>query len=182
MLGLTAAVAARNPPFAQPNAVSPAGVHMIAGFEGFCPNLYDDAMPGCGLGRGNCTIGYGHLVHSGPCNGTDASEAPFLAGLTRPQAEVLFANELVRFVNDVGTAITVPISQAQFDALVSFHFNTGRLNALSPSINANNFAAVPGIMNQFVNARINGVMTRLGGLVTRRAGEGVLFSTGVYPP
>jgi lysozyme len=182
MLGLTTAIVPRDPPFAQPIAISTAGAHMIAGFEGFCANLYDDAMPGCGVGRGNCTIGFGHLVHSGPCNGTDASEAPFLTGLTRAQAEVLFANELTRFVNAVRTTITVPLSQAQFDALVSFHFNTGRLNALSPSINANNFAAVPGIMNQFVNAHVNGVAVQLPGLVTRRADEGTLFATGVYPP
>ena len=181
MLGLVTAIVPRNPPFAQPNAISPAGAHMIANFEGFCPNLYDDAMPGCGTGRGHCTIGFGHLVHLNPCNGTDPSEAPFLGGITRPAAEVLFANELTRFVNDVSTRVTVPLSQAQFDALVSFHFNTGRLNALSPSINANNAAAVPGIMNQFVNARVNGVMTQLPGLVTRRAAEGTLFSTGTYP-
>ena len=182
MLGLATAIVPRNPPFATPAAISAAGVHMIANFEGFCPNLYDDAMPRCGVGRGNCTIGFGHLVHSGPCNGTDATEAPFLAGLTRAQAEVLFANELTRFVNDVRTRITVPLSQEQFDAVVSFHFNTGRLNALSPSINANNFAAVPGIMNQFVNAHVNGVLVQLPGLVTRRAAEGTLFSTGAYPP
>lgn len=182
MLGLVTTVTPRNPPFAQPNAVSAAGVHMIAGFEGFCPNLYDDAMPGCGVGLGNCTVGFGHLVHSGPCNGTDPSEAPFLTGITRPAAEILFANELARFANTVSTQITVPLSQAQFDAVVSFYFNTGRLNALAPSINANNFAAVPGIMNQFVNAHVSGVLTQLPGLVTRRAAEGTLFSTGTYPP
>jgi GH24 family phage-related lysozyme (muramidase) len=181
MLGLVTAVVPRNPPFAQPNAISPAGAHMIANFEGFCPNLYDDAMSGCGTGRGHCTIGFGHLVHLNPCNGTDPSEAPFLGGIARPAAETLFANELTRFVNDVSTRVTVPLSQAQFDALVSFHFNTGRLNALSPSINANNFAAVPGIMNQFVNAHVNGVVTQLPGLVTRRAAEGTLFSAGTYP-
>jgi len=164
-------------PFIQPTAISANGVHMVAGFEGFCSNLYDDAMPGCGRGRGHCTIGFGHLVHLNPCDGR-ASETPFLGGITRQQGEQLLSGELAASANRVRNQVTVPLSQEQFDALVSFDFNTGRLNALVPDLNANHFANVPGIMNQFIHSQ--GVV--LPGLVARRAAESALFSRGIYPP
>jgi GH24 family phage-related lysozyme (muramidase) len=150
---------------------------MIGNFEGFCPNLYDDGMPGCGVGTGHCTIGLGHLVHLNPCDGRP-SETPFLAGVTRQQADQLLAGELTAAANRVRSQVTVPLSQEQFDAVVSFVFNTGRLNALLPDLNANHFANIPGVMNQFIHSQ-GAVM---GGLVTRRAAESTLFSTGSYPP
>ena len=177
MLGLVAAIAPRDMPFILPTAISAAGVHMVTGFEGFCANLYDDAMPGCGRGRGNCTIGFGHLVHLQPCDGR-AREAPFLGGIARQQGEQLLAGELAASANRVHNQVAVPLSQEQFDALVSFDFNTGRLNALLPDTNANRFANVPGIMNQFIHAQ--GVV--LPGLVARRTAESALFSRGIYPP
>jgi GH24 family phage-related lysozyme (muramidase) len=48
--------------------LSKAGVRLIAGFEGFRSDLYDDAA-------GHCTIGYGHLVHMGNCDGSESSRA-----------------------------------------------------------------------------------------------------------
>jgi GH24 family phage-related lysozyme (muramidase) len=181
MLGLVTAIVPREMPFLQPTAVSAAGVHMIAGFEGFCGNLYDDAMPGCGRGRGNCTIGFGHLVHLDPCDGR-ASEVPFAGGVTRPQAEQLLAGELAGFANRVHNQVTAPLSQQQFDAVVSFVFNTGRLNALLPDLNANQPANIPGVMNQFIRGRVGAQHIVMPGLVNRRAAEAQLFSTGQYPP
>jgi GH24 family phage-related lysozyme (muramidase) len=181
MLGLVTTAVPREMPFLQPTEVSAAGIHMIADFEGFCGNLYDDAMRGCGRGRGNCTIGFGHLIHIDPCDGR-ASEAPYVGGITRPQAEQLFAGELAGFANGVHNQITQPLNQQQFDAVVSFYFNTGRLNALLPDLNANQFANIPGIMNQFIRGRVGGQSVEMQGLVNRRAAESNLFSTGQYPP
>ena len=177
MLGRVTTAVARDMPFAQPNAVSTAGIHMIGGFEGFCPNLYDDGMTRCRRGTGHCTIGWGHLVHRDPCDGR-ASETPFLAGITMQQADQLLATELATFATRVSTRVRVPLTQQQFDALVSFDFNTGRLDALLPDVNGNHFANVPTVMNQFINS--GGHV--MGGLVTRRAAEGTLFTSGTYPP
>jgi GH24 family phage-related lysozyme (muramidase) len=176
MLGRVTTAVPRDVPFTLPDAVSTAGVHMIGGFEGFCPNLYDDGSGGCRRGVGHCTIGWGHLVHRDPCDGRE-SETPFLAGITMPQADQLLSTELANFATRVRTRVTVPITQQQFDALVSFDFNTGRLDALLPDVNGNNFAHVPVVMNQFIHS--GGQV--MGGLVTRRAAEGTLFTTGVYP-
>ena len=47
----------------QPTRLSNAGAQFIGRFEGLRAHLYDDAA-------GHCTIGSGHLVHLGACNGS----------------------------------------------------------------------------------------------------------------
>jgi lysozyme len=166
---------------APPQHTSADGVRMISGFEGFCANLYDDGSPHCGRGHGHCTIGYGHLVHHGPCDGR-TSEQPFLAGISRDQGRQLLAADLTESENRVHTKVTAALTQQQFDALVSFDFNTGRLNALVHDLNSAQFGNIPALMNQFVHAHVDGQVVVLPGLVARRAAEGALFATGQYPP
>ncbi|MDX6392225.1 MAG: hypothetical protein QOJ73_3288 [Streptosporangiaceae bacterium] len=163
-----------------PQHTSADGVRMISGFEGFCANLYDDGSPHCGRGHGHCTIGYGHLVHHGPCDGRE-SEQPFLAGISRDQGRQLLAADLTRSENRVHTMVTAALTQQQFDALVSFDFNTGRLNTLVHDLNSAQSGHIPALMNQFVHAHVDGQVVVLPGLVTRRAAEGTLFATGQYP-
>ena len=181
LLGQVAAVVPRETPFLQPTGTSPNGVRMIADFEGFCANLYDDGMPGCGRGVGNSTIGFGHLIHLGPTDGR-ASEAPFRGGITRQQGEQLLAGELAQSANRVRTIVTMQLSQQQFDALVSFDYNTGQLRALLHDLNAGNFNNIPAHMNQFVHGHMGAAHPVMPGLVARRTAEGNLFSTGQYPP
>ena len=154
---------------------------MISNFEGFCGNLYDDGSPGCGRGRGNCTIGYGHLVHLGPCDGR-AAQQPFLTGISRQQGSQLLAGDLGRSENRVRTMVTAALTQQQFDALVSFDFNTGRRDALAPSVNSGQLVNVPAHMNQFVHAHMGGQVVVLPALVKRRAAESMLFTRRQYPP
>lgn len=74
----------------------------------------------------------------------------------------------------------VPLTQQQFDALVSFAFNVGNGafcdSTLLKRLNAGQYDAVPAQLNRWVKA---GGKT-LEGLVTRRAAEGALFSRGMY--
>jgi GH24 family phage-related lysozyme (muramidase) len=181
MLGRIAGATAREMPFVQPSALSVAGAHMIAGFEGFCPDLYDDMSPNCGRGRGNCTIGFGHLVHPDPCDGR-ASETPFLQGISRAQGEQFFTDRVAQFVDAVHDRVTVPLNQTQFDAIVSYHYNTNRLHALLPDLNAGRFDAAAELMRRPTTARTQQGSVEAPGLVTRRAAERALFLTGQYPP
>jgi lysozyme len=99
---------------------SDAGLRFIADWEGLRLKMYDDG----GKGIGNCTIGVGHLVHLGPCDGR-ASEAPFRNGITNDAAFELMRKDVQRFEDVVNRLARVPLNQNQFDALVDFSFNTG---------------------------------------------------------
>ena len=75
---------------------------------------------------------------------------------------------------------TVPLNQNQFDALVSFVYNLGagafEGSTLLKDLNAHNFAAVPGQLEEWVHAGSQ----VLPGLVARRKAEARLFTTGHY--
>jgi|GEM_PF-340811 len=151
--------------------VSDAGLGFITGFEGFRAALYNDAA-------GHCTIGIGHLVHHGACNGSESAE--FRAGITEDRARQLLRDDASTAVRAVGSRVTVDLNQAQFDALVSFVFNIGdgnfQTSTLLRRLNAGEYAAVPEELNRWVHA--GGKV--LPGLQRRREAEGRLFSQGSY--
>ena len=64
------------------------------------------------------TIGYGHLIAKGDWDS-------YKNGITETQADTLFDADLAPFVSAVGDAITVHITQNQFDALVILAYNIG---------------------------------------------------------
>ena len=152
-------------------SLSDAGARFIAGFEGFRARLYDDAA-------GHCTIGYGHLVHHGRCDGSEPEE--FRRGISRERALELLQADAERAADAVRRGVQVPLTQEQFDALVSFVFNVGggafADSTLLRELNAGNYDAVPPQLARWVKA---GGQT-LAGLVRRRAAEGRLFAEGAY--
>ena len=153
--------------------LSSAGVRVIAGFEGFRSDLYDDAA-------GHCTIGYGHLVHQGHCDGSETAE--FRKGVTRERALELLAEDAASAAAAVNDAVEVPLDQSQFDALTSFVFNVGsgafRDSTLLELLNQGKYEEVPDQLNRWVKA---GSRT-LPGLVARRKAEGELFASGTLQP
>ena len=156
----------------QPTTMSDEGVKFIADHEKFMPNLYND-------GAGHCTIGYGHLVHLGPCNG---SVGGFLKGISHAKGMELLKADGAKAAGAVNRYISVPLNQHQFDSLTSFTFNTGsgalRDSTLRRLLNQGDYSSVPGQMNRWVR----GGGRVMGGLVKRRAAEGAMFSSGSYKP
>jgi lysozyme len=154
-----------------PTHLSEAGARFIGHFEGFRANLYNDAA-------GHCTIGYGHLVHHGPCNGSEPAE--FKHGISEHAAEELLLRDAQAAADAVHRSVRVPLNQAQFDALVSFVYNLGagafESSTLLKDLNARRFDAVPGQLEEWVHA--GGQV--LAGLVARRKAEARLFTTGKY--
>ena len=65
------------------------------------------------------TIGYGHTTAAGAPAVTAGSR------ITRQEAEDILRSDLGKFERAVLDAVTVPLSQPQFDALVSLCFNIG---------------------------------------------------------
>lgn len=148
--------------------LSDAGARLIADFEGFRSELYNDPA-------GHCTIGYGHLVHHGPIDGREAAE--FKKGITRKRALELLREDAAAAADAVEDRVKVPLTQQQFDALVSFVFNVGSgafaESTLLRLLNEGDYDAVPGQLGRWVKA--NG--KTLDGLVRRRKAEGAHFAS-----
>ena len=104
-----------------PTAVGPAGIALIKRFEG-CAKLRRDGMveayPDPGTGGDPWTIGWGA---TGPGIGPATV-------WTQDACDARLEADLVRYAADVARALdNAPATQAQFDALVSFHYNTGAI-------------------------------------------------------
>lgn len=123
---------------------------------------------------GRWTIGDGHTSMAG---------APIVTAgmvITRAQADAILARDLLKYEAEVLREVHVPLSQCQFDALVSFTYNCGegslRRAAFLAHLNSGNAAAVPHVMLEF--DRAGGRV--LPALVRRRKAEAAMFQ-GHYP-
>jgi lysozyme len=141
------------------------GIQLIKQFEGFSPAMY--VCP-----AGKRTVGYGHVVLPG-----DILSLP----MTEEAAHKLLLKDLERFEFAVNTVVKVPLSQEQFDALVSLVYNIGE-NALSGStllkkLNAGKYREAAAQFDRWVHSN----KKKLPGLVKRRAAEKALFLEGTAP-
>jgi lysozyme len=153
---------------AQPTGLSQAGASLIAEFEGFYPKPYNDPV-------GHCTIGYGTLLHLGPCDATDKKR--WKDGVTKAEALQMLRNEADDNAQVILDVVQVDLTQNQLDALVSFAYNVGNgafiSSTLLKELNRGNYKAVPSELNKWVYASGQ----KLPGLVSRRKAEGELFTT-----
>jgi lysozyme len=135
------------------------GIALIKKYEGLSLKPYQDAV-------GLWTIGYGHLI---------LDHEKFYDALTEKQAEDLLKKDLIRTELAVDRLISVPLTQSQFDALVSFTFNlgAGALNrsTLRAKINRREYASAAAEFDKWVFA--GGIKFK--GLVARREAEKQLF-------
>lgn len=143
---------------------------LIKHFEG-CARLRTDgrfeAYPDPGTGADPWTIGWG-ATGSGISRGTI---------WTQKQCDTRLERDLERFAREVTSAIgDTATTQNQFDALVSFHYNTGAIDraTLTKLHKAGRFAEAHAEFAKWVHAGGK----RLGGLVRRRAAEASLYAGG----
>ena len=107
--------------------IGPEGTALIKRFEG-CARLRRDGMveayPDPGTGGDPWTIGWG-ATGAGLKRGTRIGPGTMW---TQKQCDKRLAEDLKRYARDVAKAIgKTPTTQSQFDALVSFHYNTGAI-------------------------------------------------------
>lgn len=157
-----------------PAALSTRGAAFVSRFEGVVPQLYNDPV-------GHCTVGIGHLVHHGRCDGR-ASEAPFRNGISRERAFELLRQDIAATAVEVRRRIRVPLNQAQFDALCSWAFNCGSgvlaTSTLVRLLNARDYGSVPAQLARWDKA--GNPPRPIAGLTRRRRAEGDLFAHGRY--
>jgi lysozyme len=95
--------------------------------------------------------------------------------ITREQADAILAADLASVEIEVAHLITAPINQKQFDALVSFQFNTGALGKRTCSLRKDlNLKRYNDAAHDFLKYTKAGGRT-LEGLVRRRKAEKALF-------
>ena len=157
-------------PMPRPRAASAAGIALIQRFEG-CARRRPDGMiaayPDPGTGGAPWTIGWGA---TGPGIGPGTV-------WTQAQCDARLEQDIARHARDVDRALAdAPTSQAQFDALVSFHFNTGAI-ARATLTRRHRAGDHGGAAAEF--ARWNRAGGRvLPGLVRRREAEAALYRQG----
>lgn len=146
---------------------SPRGLHAIERFEGFRARPYNDRA-------GNATIGYGHLLHHGPVTAEDVRR---WGVITPSEGTKLLHGDIATAVKAVHEVVHVPLTQSQFDALVSFTFNVGghglAISDALKDLNAGHYGRVPGDLLHFDRG--------VPGLQSRHRTEGLMFSRGIYP-
>lgn len=137
--------------------ISAQGIALIKEFEGLYLTAYQ-------CSAGVWTIGWGCT------NGVRPGQR-----ITKAQAEAMLRTELAVFESGVDRLVTVPLSQPEFDALVSFAYNVG-LGALGDStllakLNRGDRAGAAAEFPRW--NKINGKPSN--GLIRRRAAEQKLF-------
>ncbi len=139
------------------------GINLIKRFEGFEPNIYLDAT-------GLPTIGYGHLLRQGEAE-------MFKSGISPEAGEALLIKDVLSAEQAVLRLIRVPLTDGQFDALVSFTFNLGsgalQRSTLRRKVNREEHEEVP---EQFLRWVWAGGR-RLRGLVRRREAESFCYKS-----
>ena len=162
--------AALFPDPAQARSVSPRGIALIKQFEG-CARVRPDglvaAYPDPGTGGAPWTIGWG-------ATGPDIGPGTVW---TQARCDERLVRDIARHAADVAKAIgDAPTTQGQFDALVSFHYNTGAIAraTLTARHKAGDYAGAAAEFARWNKA--GGKVLR--GLVRRRAAEAELYAQG----
>ncbi len=136
------------------------GRAFLAREEGVVLTAYKDSV-------GVRTIGIGHTTAAGPPAVT--------SGLTLTLAEcfALFEHDLLKYEAGVNLNVHVPLTQSQFDALTSFHYNTGAIGHASfvKLLNAKDYAGAGAGMLAW---------NKPPEIIGRRKREQHLFLTGDY--
>ena len=142
--------------------LSDKGRMALISHEGIVQSRYKDSV-------GVWTIGVGHTTAAGGIN-----PANFTGTITLKEVFDLFGHDVANYEAAVNRAVKVPVKQHQFDALVSFHYNTGAIGkaTLVKKLNAGDVAGATKGFDAWVKPKE---------ITERRMAEKALFHSGVYP-
>lgn len=137
------------------------GIAVIKQIESFRAVAYQDVA-------GVWTIGYGTT------RGVRQGQV-----ITEPEADARLRQELREYEAAVVRAANPPITQSQFDALVSFAYNVGAAGMAGSSVikahNRGDYQAAARAFALWNKARVAGKLVPVAGLTRRRAAEAALY-------
>jgi lysozyme len=145
--------------------ISPAGVALVKQFEGLRLQAYPDP----GTNGAPFTVGFGTTVYP---SGDEVQRGDTI---TAEQAEEYLRHDLRKFESAVSRAVLAPVSQEQFDALVSLSYNIGEgafgRSTLLRKLNAGDASGAAEEFLRWVNAGGK----PMAGLRRRREAERAVF-------
>lgn len=143
--------------------ISENGLKFIKGFEGEILHVYDD-------GYGYPTGGVGHLIK--PEDHLKLGDK-----VSQAQSDAWLKKDLAGCVKIVNDFVSRPVTQNQFDAMVSLAFNIGiggfKKSSVLSLVNQGSFKAASNRFGLWIHS--NGKISK--GLIRRRAAEAKLFLT-----
>lgn len=158
-------------PTSNPNAgmrMSPEALAAMRNTEKAVMKYYNDM----GKNKGNCTWGIGFYVHKGVCTPDELTEK-----VTAPAIEIEYAKRVAEAERRVKVKVKVKLNQAQFDAIVSFTYNTANVtnDRVYDALNANNFEAAAQRISEANKVKVGGKLKLAPGLIKRRVEESAPF-------
>ncbi len=158
-----------------PHKVSNDCVELVKKFEGLHKLKDDGLVHSYRCPAGKWTLGYG--ATKGIRSGMNCTVA---------EAEQRLIHDLDEHGKIVKRLVNVPLSQGQYDALVSFVFNLGggnfKSSTLLKKLNKGDYDACPEQIMRWNKARVDGKLTPLRGLTRRRTAEAAIFSRDAQLP
>ncbi|MFN4165726.1 MAG: glycoside hydrolase family protein [Ferrovibrio sp.] len=152
------------------HSLSGLGLEGIKQHENLRERIYSDQA-------GKRTIGYGHLLRPG-------EEQQFAKGIDEKAARELLAKDVATAEAAVKRLVKVPLSQQEYDALVSLAYNIGQggfaESTVLKRLNAEDYQAAADAMLMWDKITQNGQKVQSSGLVNRRNSERNLFLNGIY--
>ena len=152
---------------ANATSISLAGLQFTAGCESFRGKAYNDS-------NGNCTVGYGHLIHMGACSASELAQG----AISRQTGLAMLNQDMSAAVAAVNNQVNVDLTQNQFDAMADFTFNVGagglQKSAALQDVNSGNTDQVGGDFGHFHRGGK--------GIPARRANEAAMFNGQGYAP
>lgn len=148
--------------YVNPNQITENGIAIIKEFEGFQDEPYLDVK--------HMAIGYGH--------GIKANEK--FTKISEKKANDLLDEDLDSIEKAVSKYVKVPLTQNQYDALVSFTYNFNekkfKNSTLLKKLNNKDYSGAAEEFKRWVHVYENGEKKALNGLVRRRKVEYDLFN------
>lgn len=130
---------------------------------------YDDMGPG----KGHCTWGAGILAHRGPCTKEELGRK-----VSQAEVDAEYARRVAKAEREVRRNVpTRPLTQQQFDALVSLTYNAGARGSRGTYrlVENGDFKGAAENISQMTRTTVNGKKVIARGLISRRAEESEPF-------